>query len=185
MICYIKSSVDNLNQFPLLRGGTYVGSKNVVVGIQLQKPVTDNKGIMTQQVHKVTRMRDITLLSCKEQPNMCERELIGFCLFWWRDSETFTSGEAKRWSGGKKSWDEKIDKTIILNIYWEQVADVEEQEQAKAVEKAKKKAETENAKKKAKAASSSNVVKEPKGVKSGAETVVVTAARSTPWKTRS
>ena len=138
MICYIKSSVDNLNEFPMLRGGTYVGSKNVVVGIELQKPVTDNEGIMTQQVHKVTRMRDITLLSCKEQPNMFERELIGFCLFRWRDSETFTSGEAKRWRVCRRGWDEKIEKTIILSIDWLQVADIEDQVQEKLLEKAKK-----------------------------------------------
>ena len=85
MICYIKTSVDNLNEFPMLREGTYVGSKTLVVGIELQRPVTDNEGVRTQQVHMVTRMGDITLVSCKEQPNMFERELIGFCFF---DGET-------------------------------------------------------------------------------------------------
>ena len=106
---------------------------------------------------------------------MFERELIAFCIFRWRDSENFTSSDAKNWSVCKRGWDENIDKTIILNIDWMQVADIEERDQAKAVEKAKKKAETENAKKKAKAASSSKAVNEPKGVKSGDETVVVPA----------
>ena len=33
MICYIKALVDNLGEFLLLQGGTYVGSKNA--GIEL------------------------------------------------------------------------------------------------------------------------------------------------------
>ena len=42
----------------------------------------------------------------------------------------------------KRGWDEKINKTIILDIDWLQVADIEEREQEKSIEKAKKKAET-------------------------------------------
>ena len=85
MICYIKALVINLGEFPMLRRGTYVGSKTSGAGIELKMPLTDKEGIMTQQVHTVTRMRDTTLLSCKEQPNMFEREVIGFVFF---DAET-------------------------------------------------------------------------------------------------
>ena len=90
---------------------------------------------------------------------------------------------------GKTSWDNKIDKTIILNIDWVQVADVEQQEQIKAVAKAEKKAEQEQKralakaekkaktdidKQKVKAASSSKLVKKQEGINSGDETVRMT-----------
>ena len=71
--------MDNLGEFPLLRGGTYVGSK--VAGIELQRPLHEKDGTMTKQIHKVTRMRDIVLVSCLEQPNIFVREVIAFCLF--------------------------------------------------------------------------------------------------------
>ena len=40
MICYIRASVENLGEFQLLRGGTYVGSKTVSKNacIGLQRP---------------------------------------------------------------------------------------------------------------------------------------------------
>ena len=80
MTCYIKASVvNNLGEYPLLQGGIYVGSKNA--GIELQMPLTDKDGIMTNQIHKVTRMCDTMFVSCKEQPNMFEREAIAFCIF--------------------------------------------------------------------------------------------------------
>ena len=86
MICYIKSPVDNLVEFPLLLGGTYVGSKNPgnpnkYDMIELQMPTTDEDGTITKQMHRVAKMRGTILGSCLEQPNMFEREVIGFCIF--------------------------------------------------------------------------------------------------------
>ena len=47
MICYIESLVHNLGEHPLLRGGTYVGSKSAGARndiTELQIPVTDDNG---------------------------------------------------------------------------------------------------------------------------------------------
>ena len=61
MICYIKSLVYNLLEFPLLLGGTYVGSKNRGAPnkydmIELQIPTTDDDGKIIKQMHRITKM---------------------------------------------------------------------------------------------------------------------------------
>ena len=71
--------MDNLGEFSLLRGGTYVGSKNA--GIELQMLPTKEDGKMTKQIHRVTKMCDTILVSFLKQPNMFEREVIGICIF--------------------------------------------------------------------------------------------------------
>ena len=67
----------------------------------------------------------------------------------WKDLEKLTSSDAKNWNRGKTGWDNKIKKTTIFSIDWEQL--VEES--------------PEKPKKKAKKASSPKAVKAPKGVK--------------------
>ena len=83
MICYIRASVNNLGEFPLLRGGTYVGSKKASKNacIELQRPQIGEDGTMSKQIHKVTKMRDMVLVSCLKQPNIFVREVIAFFSF--------------------------------------------------------------------------------------------------------
>ena len=89
MICYIKTSVHNLGEFPLLANGTYVGSlipgtPNKYDMIELQMPTTEEDRRITEQMHRVTKMRDTMLVSCGslKQPNMLEREVIVSIYFW-------------------------------------------------------------------------------------------------------
>ena len=72
-------------------------------------------------------MRDTIRVSCLKQPNMLEREVIGICLFRWRDLENLTSSDAQFWRRSKPGWDKKIERTIILNIDWKQLAELEEE----------------------------------------------------------
>ena len=80
---------------------------------------------------------------------MFEKEVIGICLFLWRDVEKLTSSDARSLNKSKTGWGTKIERTTIFSIDWEKLPE-------EPPEKPKKKAET---------AGSPKEIKAPKGVK--------------------
>ena len=68
--------------------------------------ITDSDGEISKKMHRVTKFRDISLVSCskEEQHNMLDREVIGTCLFVWADRDNMASSNAKRWKLSRRGW---------------------------------------------------------------------------------
>ena len=98
MIYHAKHDVHNSEEYILLAKGHYVGcsrygsSSNKIDNIELQMLVTKLDREMSDETHKVTKIRDTTLVSCAnlKQTNMFEREVIATFIFVWADCMRMT-----------------------------------------------------------------------------------------------
>ena len=82
--------------------------------------ITKSDGEITEDMQRITKIRDTTLVSCanKDQPNMFEREVVVVCVFVWADCIGLIWKDAKSWKNLEEGWGKKYGKEDCLDHYF-------------------------------------------------------------------
>ena len=90
------------------------GIHNKLDNIEIQMLRTELDGIISEEAHNVTKIRDTTLFHCanKKQPNMLEMGVMGTCIFVWAERERMACRDAKHGELSQKGWDNYVKKRL-------------------------------------------------------------------------